>query len=74
MVFLLLLKPDEVSFAWGKEVLAGMLGHLNPSLKGAKIRLGMLEWSSEMAKARGEQGEMLGRLRDRGSGAGGLVW
>lgn len=55
MVLLLLLKLDEVSFAWGKEVLAGMLGHLNPSLKGAKIRLGMLEWSNEMAKARGEQ-------------------
>ncbi|KAH8778767.1 hypothetical protein F5883DRAFT_219957 [Diaporthe sp. PMI_573] len=39
----------------GKEMLAGMLGHLDPSLKGAKTSLGVLEWSNEMAKARGEQ-------------------
>jgi hypothetical protein len=36
-------------------MLAGMLGHLDPSLKGAKTSLGVLEWSNEMAKARGEQ-------------------
>lgn len=43
---LLLLKLDYVSFAWGKEVLGGMLGQPSiQALKGAKIRLGVLEWS-----------------------------
>jgi hypothetical protein len=54
----LLLRLDDVGFAWGKEALAGMLGHpFDPSLEGAKSVWAVLEWSRRDGQGARRTGE-----------------